>query len=76
MPILTAERILHKDYDRNFQLQKKFSGRETQGDWRKGKLIGSWDRELFGNPEEEERPPLKAATKQRQSRRACGHMCV
>jgi hypothetical protein len=34
---------------------------------------GSWGRGQFGNQEEGERPQLKAATKQRQWRRECGH---
>jgi hypothetical protein len=34
---------------------------------------GSWGREQFGNPEEGARPPLEAATKQRQWRRDFEH---
>jgi hypothetical protein len=34
---------------------------------------GSWGQEQFENPEEVERPPLEAATKQGQLRRGCGH---
>jgi hypothetical protein len=31
----------HKDYDRNSSVpKKKISGREPQGAWRQGKLIG------------------------------------
>jgi hypothetical protein len=38
---------------------------------------GSWDREHFGNREEEEGSPLESATKQRQWRRDCGtSVCV
>jgi hypothetical protein len=33
----------------------------------------SWGRGQFGNPEEGERQPLEAATKQRQWRRGCEH---
>jgi hypothetical protein len=33
----------------------------------------NWGRGQLGNPEEGERPPFEAATKQRQWRRDCGH---
>jgi hypothetical protein len=32
---------------------------------------GSWGREKFGNPEEGERPPLEAATKQQTDKTEC-----
>jgi hypothetical protein len=37
---------------------------------------GIWGRGPFGNPEKRERPPLEAATKQRQWGRDCGHKCA
>jgi hypothetical protein len=39
-PILSSERMLHKDYDRRCSIKKK-SGRESQGAWRQDKLIGN-----------------------------------
>jgi hypothetical protein len=38
-PILSSERMLHKDYDRRCSVEKK-SDRESQGAWRQDKLIG------------------------------------
>jgi hypothetical protein len=35
--------------------------------------VGNWGQGQFGLPEEGERPPLEAATKQRQWSRDCGH---
>jgi hypothetical protein len=35
--IFSAMRMVHKDYDRN---DKKNSGRDLQGGWRKDELIG------------------------------------
>jgi hypothetical protein len=33
-PILSSERMLHKDYDRKGSVAKKIDGRESQGVWR------------------------------------------
>jgi hypothetical protein len=38
-PILSSERILHKDYDRKGSVEK-ISGREPQEAWSQDKLIG------------------------------------
>jgi hypothetical protein len=32
--------MLHKDYDRKGSVEKKISGRESQGAWRQDELIG------------------------------------
>jgi hypothetical protein len=32
--------MLHKDYDREVSIEKKISGRESQGAWRQDELIG------------------------------------
>jgi hypothetical protein len=40
-PILSSEKMLHKDYKRKGSIAKKNSGREPQGAWRQVKLIGS-----------------------------------
>jgi hypothetical protein len=37
-PHFSSERTLHKDYGRKGSVEK-ISGRESQGDWRAGKLI-------------------------------------
>jgi hypothetical protein len=42
-PILSSERVLHKDNDRKVSVEKKVSGRESQGARRQDELIG-------GNP--------------------------
>jgi hypothetical protein len=40
-PILSSERMLHKDYDRKGSVaKKKISGRGHQGPWRQDELIG------------------------------------
>jgi hypothetical protein len=39
-PILSSERMLHKDYYRKGSVEKKISGREPQGAWRQDELIG------------------------------------
>jgi hypothetical protein len=39
-PILSSERILHKDYDYKGSIGKKFTGRESQGAWCQDELIG------------------------------------
>jgi hypothetical protein len=40
-PIFSSERILHKYYYRKSSVEKKISGRESQGAWRQDELIGS-----------------------------------
>jgi hypothetical protein len=69
--------MLHKDYDRKGSVEKIYIYLWSwpQGAWRQGEPIGGnppvikqldWQkRRQFGNPEEGERPPLEAATKQR-----------
>jgi hypothetical protein len=39
-PILSWERILHKDYDRKCSIENINSGRESQGAWSQDELIG------------------------------------
>jgi hypothetical protein len=39
-PILSSERLLHKDYDRKGSVAKIISGREPQRAWRKDELTG------------------------------------
>jgi hypothetical protein len=39
-PIFSSERVLHKDYDRKGSVEKKVSGRESQGTRRQDELIG------------------------------------
>jgi hypothetical protein len=39
-PILSSERTLHKNYDRNGSVTKKNSGRELKGAWRHDELTG------------------------------------
>jgi hypothetical protein len=39
-PLSSSERTLHKDYDRKGSVDKKVSGRESQGAWAKDELIG------------------------------------
>jgi hypothetical protein len=40
-PILSSERLLHKDYGRKSSVaKKKISGRDSQGAWRQDELIG------------------------------------
>jgi hypothetical protein len=39
-PILSSERMLHKDYDRKCSVEKKIAGRESQVACRQDKLIG------------------------------------
>jgi hypothetical protein len=39
-PILSSERMLHKDYYRRSSVEKKSSGRVSQGAWRQDELIG------------------------------------
>jgi hypothetical protein len=39
-PILSSERMLHKDYDRNGSLEKKINGREPEGACRPDELSG------------------------------------
>jgi hypothetical protein len=40
-PILSSERMLHKDYDRKCSVEKKkTTGHESQGACRQNKLIG------------------------------------
>jgi hypothetical protein len=39
-PILSSERMLHKDYGRKGSVAKKTSGRESQGACRQDELIG------------------------------------
>jgi hypothetical protein len=38
--IFSSERMLHKDYYRESSLEKKISGRGSQGAWRQDELIG------------------------------------
>jgi hypothetical protein len=38
-----------------------------------GNFTFTWGRRQFGNPEEVERPPLEAVTKQRNEDRDCEH---
>jgi hypothetical protein len=38
-PILSSERMLHKDYDRRGSVKKNESGREPQEAWRQDELI-------------------------------------
>jgi hypothetical protein len=40
LPMLSSERILHKDYNRNVQLDNKITGRQSQGACRQDELIG------------------------------------
>jgi hypothetical protein len=40
-PILSDERMLYKDYDRRCSIEKKNSGRESQGARRQDELIGA-----------------------------------
>jgi hypothetical protein len=40
-PILSSERMLHKDYDRKASLTKKICGRDPRWAWRQDGLIGS-----------------------------------
>jgi hypothetical protein len=39
-PIFSSERMLHKDYYRKSSVEKKISGRESQGALRRNELIG------------------------------------
>jgi hypothetical protein len=39
-PILSSERMLHKDYDRKCSTEKKKSGRDPQGAWCQDELTG------------------------------------
>jgi hypothetical protein len=39
-PIISSERMLHKDYDCKCSFENKNSGRESQGAWRQEELIG------------------------------------
>jgi hypothetical protein len=39
-PILSSERMLHKDYDLKCSVEKKNAGHESQGAWRQDELIG------------------------------------
>jgi hypothetical protein len=40
-PILSSERMLHKDYDRRCSIEKrKCSGHEAQGAWHQEEMIG------------------------------------
>jgi hypothetical protein len=38
--ILSWERMVHKDYDSNGSVEKKNSGRESQGTWHQDELTG------------------------------------
>jgi hypothetical protein len=38
-PIFSSERMLHKDYYRKGSVEKKISGRESQGAWGQDELI-------------------------------------
>jgi hypothetical protein len=49
------------------------SERESAGTQLRVAEAGSWGREQFGNPDEGERPPLEAATKQRSEVRDWEH---
>jgi hypothetical protein len=40
-PILSSEKMLHKDYDCKGSVAKKISACERQGAWHQDKLIGS-----------------------------------
>jgi hypothetical protein len=39
-PIFSSEKVLHKDYYRRSSVEKKTSGRGSQGTWRQDELIG------------------------------------
>jgi hypothetical protein len=37
-PVLSSERVLHKDYDIKYSIEKKIAGRESQGACRHDEL--------------------------------------
>jgi hypothetical protein len=39
-PILSSEKILHKDYGCKGSVEKNIAGRESQGAWHQDELIG------------------------------------
>jgi hypothetical protein len=39
-PVFLSEKKLHKDFDRKGSVEKKISGRDTQGAWCQDELIG------------------------------------
>jgi hypothetical protein len=39
-PVLSSERMLHKDYDRKCSVEKEITGRESPGVCRQDELIG------------------------------------
>jgi hypothetical protein len=42
-PVISSERMLHKDYDHKGSVEKNISGHDSQWAWRQDELIG-------GNP--------------------------
>jgi hypothetical protein len=39
-PIFSPEMMLHKHYNRMYSVEKKITGRESQGAWRQDEMIG------------------------------------
>jgi hypothetical protein len=84
-PHNSSERVLHKDYGRKGSNKKNLWSWASRGlpvnrqSWTNSESdswlseASNWGQGQSGNSDEGERPPLEAATKQRQLEHDCGH---